>query len=93
MIFFYEILFVLLAIGAIVVGETLSRTLALGFLVVCFAITLVAVASFDARLATAEGLTDEDRRWFAETRAGVRHLALLLGLAAAAALVWRLIAG
>ena len=93
MIFFYEILFVLLAVVAIAIGEILSRLVAFAFLALCFAIALVAVASFDARLATAEGMTDEDRRWFAETRAGARHLALLLGLAAAAALVWRVIAG
>ena len=44
-------------------------------------------------LATAEGLSDADRRLFTDVRDGLRHLRLLFGLATAAALIWRLIAG
>jgi hypothetical protein len=92
-IFFYELLFVLIAVMAVFIGETWSRLAAFGFLGFWFLVTAVGYASFGARLATAGGLSEEDRRWFAEARDGLRHLRLLFGLAALAALVWRLIAG
>jgi hypothetical protein len=95
MIFFYELLFVVVAVAAVFIGETWSRLAAFGFLTVLLAIVVLGLASFDARLATptTEGLTDDERRWFTDARDGLRHLRLLFGLAAAAALLWRLIAG
>jgi hypothetical protein len=90
-IFFYEILFVVIALAAVAIGEVWSRTLAFAFLAVWFGIVALGYASFGARLAIAE--TDDDRRWFADARDGLRHLRLLFGLAALAALVWRFIAG
>jgi hypothetical protein len=38
-------------------------------------------------------MSDEERRWFTDARDGLRHLRLLFGLAALAALVWRVISG
>ncbi len=93
MIFFYELLFVLVAIAAIFIGETWSRLAAFLFLTAWFLVIVLGYASFGARLATFEGLTEEDRRWLIDARDGIRHLRLLFGLAALAALVWRLIAG
>jgi hypothetical protein len=58
-----------------------------------FGIVLLGYASFGARLAAPDGLSDEDRRWFTDARDGLRHLRLLFGLATLAALVWRLLAG
>jgi hypothetical protein len=93
-IFFYELLFVLVALGAVVMGELWSRTAALLFLCGWFAIAVLGYASFGARLAvTGAGLGDDERRWFSDARDGLRHLRLLFGLAVLAALVWRLIAG
>ena len=92
MIFFYELLFVLLAIAAVVIGEVWSRLAAVLFLVLCFAVVWLGSASFGARLAMA-GVADDERRWYQDARDGLRHLRLLLGLAALAALAWRLIAG
>jgi hypothetical protein len=93
-VFFYEILFVVVAIVAVGIGELWSRTLALGFLLVWWLIVVLGYASFGARLATADGtLTEEDQRWYRDARDGLRHLRLLFGLACAAALVWRLVAG
>jgi hypothetical protein len=93
-VFFYEILFVLVAIVAVGIGELWSRTLAFGFLLVWWLIVVLGYASFGARLAAADGtLTDEDQRWYRDARDGLRHLRLLFGLACAAALVWRLVAG
>jgi len=92
-IFFYELLFVLVAIVAVFIGEVWSRLAAFLFLSAWFLVIVLGYASFGARLATSEGLTDEDRRWLIDARDGIRHLRLLFGLAAAAALVWRLIAG
>jgi hypothetical protein len=93
-IFFYELLFVLLAIAAVVIGEVWSRLAAVLFLVLWFAATWLGYASFEARLAAQPGIAQEDeRRWYADARDGLRHLRLLLGLAALAALAWRLIAG
>jgi hypothetical protein len=91
-IFFYELLFVAIAIGAIVLGETVSRTLAVALVGVVFAISVLGVWSFDARLTT-NGVSDDDRRWFVDARDGLKHLRLLLAVGCAAALVWRLIAG
>jgi len=93
MIFFYELLFVLVAIVAVFIGEAWSRFAAFVFLSACFAVVVLGYASFGARLALTEGLSDEDRRWLTDARDGVRHLRLLFGLAALAALAWRLIAG
>jgi hypothetical protein len=92
-IFFYELLFVLVAIGAVLIGELWSRLAAFLFLVLWFAAVSLGYASFGARLATDTGITDEDRRWYADARDGLRHLRLLFGLATAAALIWRLVAG
>ena len=93
MIFFYELLFVLVAIVAVVIGELWSRLAAFVFLALWFGAIWLGYASFGARLATDSGITDEDRRWYADARDGLRHLRLLFGLAALAALVWRLVAG
>lgn len=93
MIFFYEGLFVAIALVAVLIGEVWSRLLAFALLAVCLGIVALAVASFNARLAVATTMTDEDRRWFVDARDGLKHLRLLLALATVAALVWRLIAG
>ena len=97
MIFFYEFLFVMVALGAVLIGEVWSRLAACVFLGVWFAIAVVGCASFDARLATAnapgQGLREEDRQWFTDARDGLRHLRLLFGLATVVALVWRVVAG
>ena len=92
MIFFYEFVFVAIALVAIVIGEIVNRTLALGVVVALLAIVALGAMSFDARLAT-EGVTDEDRRWFTDARDGLRHLRLLLVLGALAMLAWRVLAG
>jgi hypothetical protein len=93
MIFFYELLFALVAIVAVFVGETWSRLAACVFLGVWFVVVALGYASFGVRLAVSEGLSEDDRRLFTDVRDGLRHLRLLFGLATAAALVWRLIAG
>ncbi len=94
MIFFYEFLFVLVAVLAVLVGEIWSRTAAFVFVAVWFAVSLVGYASFGARLAVqGSSMTEDERRWFADARDGMRHLRLLFGLATLAALAWRLIAG
>lgn len=93
MIFFYEGLFVAIALTAVLIGEVWSRLLACAVLAVCLGTVALAVASFNARLAVATTMTDDDRRWFVDARDGLKHLRLLLALATAAALVWRLIAG
>jgi hypothetical protein len=93
LLFFYEILFVGIALASVAIGEVWSRLAALILLAVCLLIVVIAVASFDARLATAEGMSDDDRRWFIDTRDGLKHLRLLFALATLAALAWRLIAG
>jgi uncharacterized membrane protein len=92
-IFFYEMLFVLVAIAAVAIGELWSRLAAVVFLGVWFVLVLLGYASFGARLAVSEALSDDDRRWFTDARDGLRHLRLLFGLAMVAALAWRLIAG
>jgi hypothetical protein len=92
-IFFYELLFVLVAIAAVVIGEMWSRVAALILLCACFLIVVLAYASFGARLAASDGVSEDDRRWLTDARDGLRHLRLLVGLAVIAALVWRLVAG
>jgi hypothetical protein len=93
-IFFYEFLFVLVAVLAVLVGEIWSRTAAFVFVAVWFAVSLVGYASFGARLAVqGSSMTEDERRWFTDARDGMRHLRLLFGLATLAALAWRLIAG
>ena len=93
MIFFYEMLFVVVAVAAVAIGEVWSRLAAVVFLGVWFVLVVLGYASFGARLAVSDGLSDDDRRWFTDARDGLRHLRLLFGLATAAALAWRLIAG
>ena len=94
MIFFYELLFVLVALAAVFIGEAWNRSLAVAFLGAWFALSLVGYASFGARLALqGEALSDDERRWFNDARDGLRHLRLLFGLAVLAALAWRVIAG
>ena len=79
---------------AVVIGEAWSRLAAFVFLCGWFAIVVVGYASFGARLAvTDHPLSEDERRWFNDARDGLRHLRLLFGLAALAALAWRLIAG
>jgi hypothetical protein len=93
MIFFYELLFALVALAAIVIGEVWSRLASVVVLGCCLGLVILGSASFDARLATSDGLSDDDRRFFSDARDGLRHLRLLFGLATLAALAWRLIAG
>jgi len=92
-VFFYEIFFVILAVAAVLIGETWSRTLAVAFLVAWLGVVVLGYASFGARLTASPGLSEEDQRWFRDARDGLRHLRLLLGLACAAALMWRILAG
>lgn len=93
MIFFYEGFFVAVTLAAVLIGEVWSRLAALVLLALCLAIVIVAVASFNARLSVATGMTDDDRRWFVDARDGLKHLRLLFALATLAALAWRLLAG
>jgi hypothetical protein len=94
MIFFYELLFVLVAVAAVLMGELWSRLAAAIFLAIWFGIVLLGYASFGARLAVSgQTMTDDERRWFVDARDGLRHLRLLFGLATLAAVAWRLIAG
>ena len=92
MIFFYEFVFVGVAILAIFIGEVVSRTLAVALVMALLGIAALGVWSFDARLAT-NTVSDDDKRWFIDARDGLKHLRLLLALGAIAALAWRLIAG
>jgi hypothetical protein len=92
-IFFYELLFIVVTVVAVVIGEVWSRLAAVVFLLVWFGAIWLGYASFDVRLAAADGLEAEERRWFTDARDGLRHLRLLFGLAAVAAVAWRLIAG
>jgi len=92
MIFFYEMLFVLVAVAAVLIGEVWSRSLSLGFLLLWWGFVALGYASFGARLA-AEGLSADEQRWYSDARDGLRHLRLLFGLASGAALVWRIVAG
>jgi len=92
-LFFYELVFAVMAIVAVVIGEAWSRLAAFLFLTAWFLLAALASASFGARLAVAQGMPEDDRRFFTDARDGLKHLRLLFGLAAAAALVWRLLAG
>ncbi len=92
MVFFYEILFVVAAVAAAILGERWNRTAALLFLLAWWALVALGYASFGARLA-AGGVDEEESRWYRDARDGLRHLRLLFGLASAVALVWRLAAG
>lgn len=94
MIFFYEFVFILMAVLAVLIGELWSRLGAFLFLAAWFGFVLLGYASFGARLtASGSSMSDDERRWFTDARDGMRHLRLLFGLAALAALVWRLVAG
>ena len=93
MIFFYEILFVVVAVVAVFIGETWSRTLALLFLLAWLAAVWLGHASFGARLAQSDGLSDDEVRWYRDAHAGLRHLRLLFLLACVASFVWRVLAG
>lgn len=97
MIFFYELLFVVIAVVAVVIGEVWSRTAACLFIGAWFGVVLLGYASFGARLAMTDSsdasLSDDERRWITDARDGLRHLRLLFGLATLAALVWRLVGG
>jgi len=93
-IFFYEFVFIAMAVVAVLIGELWSRLAAFVFLAAWFAFVLVGYASFGARLTASGGsMNDEERRWFTDARDGLRHMRLLFGLAAVAALVWRVVAG
>jgi len=93
-IFYYEFVFIALAILAIFLGEAVSRTLSLVIAALALAVVALGVKSFDVRLATeSESVSDEDRRFFIDARDGLRHLRLLLILGTLAALAWRLLAG
>ncbi len=94
MIFFYEFLFVVVAISAVLIGEVWSRLAASILLAAFFAVSVIGKASFGARIAvSASSMTDDERRWFEDARDGMRHLRLLFGLATLAAIIWRLVAG
>jgi hypothetical protein len=94
MIFFYEFVFILMAVIAVLIGEAWSRLAAFLFLALWFAFVVIGYASFGARLAvSAATMSEDERRWFTDARDGLRHLRLLFGLAAIAALGWRLVAG
>jgi hypothetical protein len=94
MLFFYEFLFIAMAVVAVLMGELWSRTASVIFLVGWFAFVVLGYASFGARLAVSgASMSEDERRWFTDARDGLRHLRLLFGVAALAALAWRLIAG
>jgi hypothetical protein len=92
-IFFYELLFVVVAVVAVAVGEIWSRTLAVVLLATGFALAMLGQLSVSAGLAQSTDVGATDRRWATDARDGLRHLALLFGLATLAALVWRVVAG
>jgi hypothetical protein len=94
MIFFYELLFVLVSVAGVLIGELWSRLAAFIFLAAWFAFVMLGYASFGARLAVSgSAMSDDERRWFTDARDGLRHLRLLFGVAALAALAWRVIGG
>ena len=93
MIYFYEILFVLVAIAAIGIGERFSTLAALLFLAAWFVFITIGYASFGARLAAQQGLSEDDATWFRDARDGLRHLRLLFGIATVLTLVWRIVGG
>lgn len=98
MIFFYELLFVAVALVAAFLGETWSRTVAVLFLAAWWAIVALGYASFSARLSQPRRsglpeLSEEEQRWYRDAMDGLRHLRLLFALAVSVALVWRVAAG
>ena len=94
MIFFYEFVFIVMAIAGVLIGELWSRLAAFIFLAAWFGFVVLGYASFGARLSVSGGsMSDDERRWFTDARDGLRHMRLLFGLAALTALVWRIIAG
>lgn len=94
MIFFYEILFVSVAVAAAFIGETWSRTWAVLFLLAWLGLVWLGHASFQARLAAVHSdLDEEELRWYRDARDGLRHLRLLFALATLVALTWRVLAG
>ena len=94
MIFFYEFLFIVVAVVAVLIGEVWSRTLACIFVAGWFGLIALGCASFGARLAASgPAMSEDERRWFTDARDGLRHLRLLFGLGALAALAWRIIGG
>jgi hypothetical protein len=94
MIFFYEFVFIVMAVLAVLIGELWSRLAAFVFLAAWFGFVLLGYASFGARLtASGNAMSEDERRWFTDARDGLRHMRLLFGLAALGALVWRLVAG
>jgi hypothetical protein len=83
-------------VAAVIIGEVWSRLAAFVFLSGWFGIAVLGYASFGARLAItseADAMDDDQRRWFSDARDGMRHLRLLFGLAALAALGWRIVSG
>jgi hypothetical protein len=93
-IFFYEFVFIVMALAGVLIGELWSRLAAFIFLAAWFGFVVLGYASFGARLSVSGGsMSDDERRWFTDARDGLRHMRLLFGLAALAALVWRIIAG
>jgi hypothetical protein len=96
-IFFYEMLFVAVALAAVYIGERWNHTVALLFLLAWWALIWVGYASFGARLAAAQSgaapLGEDDLRWYRDARDGLRHMRLLFGLACGVMLLWRLAAG
>ncbi len=93
MIFFYEILFVAVALFAVLIGEMWSRTAALLFLLFWLGVVSLGYVSFGARLAEVDALSEEDRHWYRDARDGLRHLRLLFAIAVALAIIWRIAAG
>jgi len=72
-IFFYELLFVLVARRVLYWRAwSPTRRLPVPGRVVLFVV--VGSASFDARLATTDGMSDDDRRFFHRRADGLRHL-------------------
>ena len=90
LVFFYEILFTVVATIAVIVGELWTRTFTVVFLAAWLAVIWLGYASFQARLRTEE-LSAEDRLWFENAVDGLRHLRLLFAIGAAVALGWRLL--
>jgi len=93
LIFFYELLFVVVAVVAVAIGEIWSRTLSVVLLASGFGLAVLGQVSVSAGLAQSGEVGDADRRWATDARDGLQHLVLLFGLGSLAALVWRLIAG
>src|SRR5438132_13620160 len=65
-LFFYELVFAVVGIAAVFIGEVWSRLAAFLFLLAWFLLAALAQASFGARLAVAPGMPDDDRRFFTD---------------------------